>query len=80
MPMPTLSRFFEPVFPILKTFIAKAGLVPYNVERRRGELKFILLTESRHNHSMMLRFVLRSEKNWRNFAKHYHGYRLNYPN
>ncbi len=53
---------FEPVFPILKTFIAKAGLVPYNVERRRGELKFILLTESRHNHSMMLRFVLRSEK------------------
>lgn len=36
--------------------------MPYNVERRRGELKFILLTESRHNHSMMLRFVLRSEK------------------
>ena len=59
---PLYPASFEPVFPILKTFIAKAGLVPYNVERRRGELKFILLTESRHNHSMMLRFVLRSEK------------------
>lgn len=53
---------FAPVFSILKTFIAKAGLVPYDIERRRGELKFILLTESRSNSTMMLRFVLRSEK------------------
>ncbi|ATN01228.1 23S rRNA (uracil(747)-C(5))-methyltransferase RlmC [Proteus vulgaris] len=53
---------FVPVFSILKTFIAKAGLVPYDIERRRGELKFILLTESRSNNTMMLRFVLRSEK------------------
>ncbi|MBG3129502.1 23S rRNA (uracil(747)-C(5))-methyltransferase RlmC [Proteus mirabilis] len=53
---------FAPVFPVLKTFIAKAGLVPYDIERRRGELKFILLTESRSNSTMMLRFVLRSEK------------------
>lgn len=54
---------FVPVFSILKIFIAKAGLVPYDIERRRGELKFILLTESRSNNTMMLRFVLRSEKN-----------------
>ncbi|HEK0789045.1 TPA: 23S rRNA (uracil(747)-C(5))-methyltransferase RlmC [Proteus mirabilis] len=53
---------FAPVFSILKTFIAKAGLVPYDIERCRGELKFILLTESRSNSTMMLRFVLRSEK------------------
>lgn len=53
---------FALVFPVLKTFIAKAGLVPYDIERRRGELKFILLTESRSNSTMMLRFVLRSEK------------------
>lgn len=49
------------VFPVLKTFIAKAGLTPYNVERKRGELKFILLTESRTNGTLMLRFVMRSE-------------------
>ncbi|MDR0807495.1 MAG: 23S rRNA (uracil(747)-C(5))-methyltransferase RlmC [Enterobacteriaceae bacterium] len=48
-------------FPILKQFILKAGLTPYNVERRRGELKFILLTQSQHNNGLMLRFVLRSE-------------------
>ncbi|QIG06680.1 23S rRNA (uracil(747)-C(5))-methyltransferase RlmC [Proteus sp. ZN5] len=59
---PLYSASFEPVFSILKTFIAKAGLVPYDIERRRGELKFILLTESRSNSTMMLRFVLRSEK------------------
>ncbi|QKJ47670.1 23S rRNA (uracil(747)-C(5))-methyltransferase RlmC [Proteus columbae] len=53
---------FASVFPVLKIFIAKAGLVPYDIERRRGELKFILLTESRSNSTMMLRFVLRSEK------------------
>lgn len=59
---PLYPDSFNTVFPVLKTFIAKAGLVPYNIERRRGELKFILLTESCFHHSLMLRFVLRSEK------------------
>ncbi|AKJ42391.1 23S rRNA (uracil(747)-C(5))-methyltransferase RlmC [Pragia fontium] len=48
-------------FPLLKQFIQRAGLTPYNVERRRGELKFILLTQSRLDDGLMLRFVLRSE-------------------
>ncbi|MBG2704630.1 23S rRNA (uracil(747)-C(5))-methyltransferase RlmC [Klebsiella oxytoca] len=52
---------FAPVFAALKPFIARAGLPPYNVARRRGELKYILLTESRLDGGMMLRFVLRSE-------------------
>ncbi|HDS1117663.1 TPA: 23S rRNA (uracil(747)-C(5))-methyltransferase RlmC, partial [Pluralibacter gergoviae] len=42
-------------------FIARAGLTPYNVARRRGELKYLLLTESRLDGGMMLRFVLRSQ-------------------
>lgn len=52
---------FAPVFAALRPFIARAGLTPYNVARRRGELKYILLTESRLDGGMMLRFVLRSE-------------------
>lgn len=52
---------FAPVFAALKPFIARAGLTPYNVARRRGELKYILLNESRLDGGMMLRFVLRSE-------------------
>ena len=58
---PLYPASFAPVFAALKPFIARAGLTPYNVERKRGELKFILLTESQRDGGMMLRFVLRSE-------------------
>ncbi|MCI1068702.1 23S rRNA (uracil(747)-C(5))-methyltransferase RlmC [Actinobacillus pleuropneumoniae] len=53
---------FEAIFPILKDFIARAGLVPYNISKKKGELKYILLTQSRYNQSVMLRFVLKSEQ------------------
>ncbi|BCQ34091.1 23S rRNA (uracil(747)-C(5))-methyltransferase RlmC [Erwinia rhapontici] len=57
---PLYPDSFASVFAELRPFIARAGLTPYNVARRRGELKYILLTESRHNGQLMLRFVLRS--------------------
>jgi len=57
---PLYPDAFTPVFATLKPFIAHAGLTPYNVARRRGELKYLLLTESQLNGGMMLRFVLRS--------------------
>ncbi len=56
---PLYPASFTPVFEVLKPFIARAGLTPYNVARKRGELKFLLLTESSQG-GMMLRFVLRS--------------------
>ncbi|QLB14382.1 23S rRNA (uracil(747)-C(5))-methyltransferase [Mannheimia granulomatis] len=52
---------FTVLFPILKDFIARAGLVPYNIAKKKGELKYILITESQYNQSLMLRFVVRSE-------------------
>ncbi|CBJ80047.1 putative tRNA (uracil-5-)-methyltransferase with S-adenosyl-L-methionine-dependent methyltransferase domain [Xenorhabdus bovienii str. Jollieti] len=58
---PLYPQYFQLVFESIKIFIAKAGLVPYNVARKKGELKYILLTESRASGEMMLRFVLRSE-------------------
>ncbi|GKW22889.1 23S rRNA (uracil(747)-C(5))-methyltransferase RlmC [Pectobacterium polonicum] len=58
---PLYPSSFAPVFDVLKIFIARAGLTPYNVERRRGELKYLLLTESTQRGTFMLRFVLRSE-------------------
>ncbi len=58
---PLYPASFAPIFAILKPFIARAGLTPYNVERKRGELKYLLLTESQLDGGMMLRFVLRSE-------------------
>ncbi|WP_133542587.1 23S rRNA (uracil(747)-C(5))-methyltransferase RlmC [Mesocricetibacter intestinalis] len=58
---PLYPPAFRHCFPVLKDFIARAGLTPYNIERRKGELKYILLTESRYRQEIMLRFVLRSE-------------------
>ncbi|WZG47677.1 23S rRNA (uracil(747)-C(5))-methyltransferase RlmC [Mannheimia haemolytica] len=52
---------FYSLFPILKDFIGRAGLVPYNIKKKKGELKYILITESQYNQSLMLRFVVRSE-------------------
>ena len=46
--------------PVLAAFIADAGLIPYDVAARRGELKFVLVTESPDG-ALMVRFVLRSE-------------------
>lgn len=49
------------IFPILKDFIGRAGLVPYNIAKQKGELKYILLTQSQLDKGLMLRFVVRSE-------------------
>lgn len=48
-------------FPVLAAFISHAGLTPYDVPRRSGELKHLIITESPDG-ELMLRFVLRSEK------------------
>lgn len=58
---PLYPASFSAVFTRLKSFIARAGLTPYNVARKHGELKFLLLSESQKTGDMMLRFVLRSE-------------------
>jgi 23S rRNA (uracil747-C5)-methyltransferase len=46
----------------LQVWIRQAGLPPYRVDQRQGELKFVLLTRSHFNGEYMLRFVLRSEQ------------------
>lgn len=58
---PLYPEHFQAIFPVLKDFIGRAGLVPYNVAKQKGELKYILLTESTVTGKLMLRFVLRSE-------------------
>ncbi|MFW0111458.1 23S rRNA (uracil(747)-C(5))-methyltransferase RlmC [Rothia sp. P4278] len=48
-------------FPVLKELISRAGLTPYSVARRKGELKNILVTASEAG-ELLIRFVLRSKK------------------
>jgi 23S rRNA (uracil747-C5)-methyltransferase len=49
----------QAALPVLAAFVTRAGLVPYDVPRRRGELKHVLVTESAAG-ELMVRFVLRS--------------------
>lgn len=48
----------------IKLFIKKRQLVPYNINKRKGELKFVIVTEV--NNQFMLRFILRSKKQQEN--------------
>ncbi|WP_294089444.1 23S rRNA (uracil(747)-C(5))-methyltransferase RlmC, partial [uncultured Actinobacillus sp.] len=57
---PLYPTEFAMLFPVLKDFIGRAGLVPYNIAKKKGELKYILLTQSQYNQAVSLRFVLRS--------------------
>ncbi|MDI7416360.1 23S rRNA (uracil(747)-C(5))-methyltransferase RlmC [Cronobacter turicensis] len=59
---PLYPASFYTVFAAIKPFIARAGLTPYNVARKRGELKYLLLTQSTLDGGLMLRFVLRSKE------------------
>lgn len=52
---PALADSFAP----LAEFIRSAGLTPYSVPERRGELKFLIVTSSPDG-ELMVRFVLRS--------------------
>lgn len=55
--------------PVLARFVAAAGLTPYSVPERRGELKHLLVTESPDG-ELMVRFVLRSTEPLPRLRKH----------
>ncbi|WP_457948887.1 23S rRNA (uracil(747)-C(5))-methyltransferase RlmC [Pseudarthrobacter sp. alpha12b] len=57
------------VFPVLATFIRRVRLTPYDVPRRTGELKHVIITESPDG-EVMLRLVLRSEQVVPRIRKH----------
>ncbi|KKO48075.1 23S rRNA methyltransferase, partial [Arsukibacterium sp. MJ3] len=61
---------FAPVFALCKAFISRANLTPYDIASRRGELKYLLLSQSLHSGRFMLRFVLRSKNCLAAITKH----------
>jgi 23S rRNA (uracil747-C5)-methyltransferase len=56
-------------FPVLAAFVARAGMVPYDVPARRGELKHVHVTTSPDG-ELMVRFVLRSTEAVGRIRKH----------
>jgi 23S rRNA (uracil747-C5)-methyltransferase len=54
---------------VLAAFVTRAGLTPYDVAERRGELKHVIATESPDG-ELMVRFVLRSQEPVARIRKH----------
>ena len=75
---PLYPLSLQACFPAIRAFIRQADLTPYDVETRRGELKFVLLTEA-PDLSLMLRFVLRSEACVARIRKHLPSLHLALP-
>lgn len=44
----------------IQSWLRELGIKAYDIKKKKGELKYVLLTRSSHNGTMMLRFVLRS--------------------
>lgn len=59
----------QAALPTVAEFVTLARLVPYDVPSRRGELKYVLVTESPDG-ELMLRFVLRSTEALPRLRKH----------
>lgn len=57
-------------FPLVKAFIGAAQIAPYDPQQRRGELKFVLLTQPWPDSALMLRLVLRSKEALDRIQKH----------
>lgn len=59
----------QAALPTVAEFVTLARLVPYDVPARRGELKYVLVTESPDG-ELMIRFVLRSTEALPRLRKH----------
>ncbi|MBT2502455.1 23S rRNA (uracil(747)-C(5))-methyltransferase RlmC [Curtobacterium sp. ISL-83] len=65
--------------PILADFVRASGLIPYDVPARRGELKYVLVTESPDG-ELLVRFVLRSKGQLPRLRQHLGALRQALPN
>lgn len=63
------SAEMHAALPEVADFVTRAAIAPYDVPGRRGELKYVLLTESPDG-ELMLRFVLRSQEPVARIRKH----------
>lgn len=57
---PLYNERMQRVLENTQAWLRELGIKAYDVKKRRGELKYVLLTHSKFDNSMMLRFVLRS--------------------
>lgn len=58
-----ISPELRNLFPVIERFIRELKLIPYNVPKRKGELKHVILTLS-DTGAVMVRWVLRTKKHF----------------
>lgn len=66
---PLHTAGIQAALPVLAEFVTRAAIAPYDVPARRGELKYLLVTES-PDRELMVRFVLRSQEPVTRLQKH----------
>lgn len=66
---PLHTAGIQAALPVLAAFVSRARIEPYDVPGRRGELKYLLVTESPDG-ELMVRFVLRSQEPVTRIQKH----------
>ena len=57
---PLYDMSMQKVLQSVQDWLRGLGVKAYDIKKKKGELKYVLLTRSKSNGSMMLRFVLRS--------------------
>ncbi len=57
---PLYSEQLQALLAALPAWIQRAGIPPYNRHKQKGELKYVLVNESKASGEFMLRFVLKS--------------------
>jgi len=67
---PLYPTEFVQAFAKIKDFIQLARLQPYDIQTKKGELKFILLSQSFTSGHWLLRFVMRSQNHVAAIRKH----------
>lgn len=58
---PLYTQDSQALLGYLQEWVRTSGIPPYNKAKKKGELKFVLLTRSKNRAEFMLRFVVRSE-------------------
>jgi 23S rRNA (uracil747-C5)-methyltransferase len=72
------SPGLQAALPVLRSFVTEAGLTPYSVPRRHGELKHVIATEAASG-ELMVRWVLRSTEALSRLRKHLPALRERLP-
>ncbi|WP_298462584.1 23S rRNA (uracil(747)-C(5))-methyltransferase RlmC [uncultured Cellulomonas sp.] len=72
------SPGIQALLPVLAGFVTRARIEPYDVPARRGELKYLLVTESPDG-ELMVRFVCRSQEPVSRIRKHLPALRAQLP-